>query len=173
MALALSDSGNHLYKQDRDLFLRALFVPPEPREALMVFYTLKHELALIYDKVREEMIGHIRYAWWQERLEALYDGTAPKGHPLLEALFVHVQQGNMPKEVVVRLVEAHREHFPNRPLEEEVSLTSLSVRLLEHISSSAIEPWRRADAIIKTHRHRYGEQGNVWLNAKLWFASIF
>ena len=60
---------------DYDRFLMSLFVPQTERPALLAVCALNAELAQVRSLVSEEMIGHIRLAWWQEALEA---GAAPR-----------------------------------------------------------------------------------------------
>ncbi len=72
----LSYCGHEVRKHDRDRFLTSLFVPPRRAQALLAVYALNTELAHIRDAVsEEETIGHIRLAWWQEAIEALYVGA--------------------------------------------------------------------------------------------------
>ena len=37
-------------------------------------------------QVREPLAGFMRYAWWREALDAMQQGQAAPGHPLLQAL---------------------------------------------------------------------------------------
>src|SRR5690349_9388890 len=88
-----SYSARLVREHDRDAFLRCLFVPPPQREALLALYALNIELAQVKEKTREEMIGHIRLSWWQENIEALYEGKPPNGQPVLDALAPLIRNG--------------------------------------------------------------------------------
>src|SRR5579864_8087467 len=106
----LSYCAQEVYRHDRDRFLLSLFVPTVRRETLLALYALNVELARVHAAISEEMIGHIRYAWWQEALEALYAGGRISGHPVLEALAPAIHGGHIPSEALMPLVESYRAH---------------------------------------------------------------
>ncbi len=54
------------------------------------------------------MIGQIRLAWWQERIEDLYEGHVTPGHPVLTAL--QPVTAHVPKDMLIALVESYREN---------------------------------------------------------------
>jgi len=55
-----------VYDHNRDRFYQCLFVPQEAREALYAVLALDVELAHIRRAAKEEVMGHMRHAWWQE-----------------------------------------------------------------------------------------------------------
>lgn len=85
-------------------FLQCAFAP----EAIP-YYALDAELRHIHDHVKEEMIGHIRYAWWREELDKL--GQAHQQHPVLQMLAT----SGIAKEALITLVDAYRDAWPNLP----------------------------------------------------------
>jgi len=149
----LSYCAQHLKNKNYDRFLLALFVPAHEREAVLAVYALNVELKDVHDRISEEMIGHIRYAWWEEVLT-----KPPPGQPVLEAL----QTAQVPAELLLPLVQAYRSAFPNMPdvdaLLEKITLT---------ISPKAEKTWHRARNIISQHRKKYGPRRNSWLSFKL------
>jgi len=167
MVQTLSHCAQEVYAHDRDRFLLSLFVPAREREALLALYALNVELARIHDKISEEMIGHVRYAWWQEALEALYEGQPARGQPVLEALVPVIAAGYLPREMLMPLVEKYREHFPELPPEIDSMMEQISLHLLHSLCPGAEPHWRRAQGIITKHRGRYGQCRNGWMSFKL------
>src|SRR5882724_8075260 len=96
----LSHCAEEIRRHDRDRFLAALFVPVEQREALFAACALNIELARIRTAVSEEMLGHIRQAWWEEAVEALYVGAPPRGQPVLLALAPVIEAGHLPHDAL-------------------------------------------------------------------------
>ena len=115
-------------KYDYARYLQCAFAPHA-----YSYYALMAELAHIHDHVSEEMIGHIRYAWWQESMDALAEGK-PRGHPVLQAL----AESGIDNAMLIKLVEAYREAWPNLP-EKPAELPMNNLR------------WIRAGEIIKHH----------------------
>ena len=98
--------------QQPDRFLAAMFLPSVIREAVIAIYALDMELEHVHHVVKEEMMGHIRYAWWQENIEKLPSGVVGE-QPVLQA----VANINIPTESLLSIVTAYRENFPEYPLE--------------------------------------------------------
>ena len=116
----LSYCAKELYTHDRDHFLQCLFIPAQYREAFFCLYALNLELAGVHTAVSEEMIGHIRYAWWEEAVES----GKSYGNPLLEAL----ASTKLPKEHALRMVAHYREHYPAMPADVSQIFVSLVQR---------------------------------------------
>lgn len=148
---------------DRDLYALSLFAPAPAREGLLAIYALATELAHIRHMVSEEMIGHIRYAWWRETLEKLYSGIPRPGHPVLEAL----QPLNLPQPYVMALVESYAEPYPAPPKGETEALEVLSLSYLTENAPKALKPWQKANAIINRHKEKHGPKRHSWLMLKL------
>ena len=153
---------------DRDLYILALSVPQNQRENLLTLYALATELSYIRHMVSEEMIGHIRYAWWREALDKIYSGTTIPGHPVLEALLPLMPQ--LPKPKVMQLLDAYAEHYPQAPKGEWDAIEHLSIPLL---SSEVIPAWKKTAKILSRHQARHGNKHKNWLLIKLLLASFF
>jgi hypothetical protein len=162
--MVLSHNAQRVQSHDRDRFLASLFVPMPAREALLALAALNVELAQVRRATQEEMIGHIRYAWWQEAVEGLYAGKAPLGHPVLEAMLPVTAY--LPRAEVLTLVESYRATYPALPLDMEGIMDRLSLELLRNLSIPD-QGWRRASSLIKKHRLRYRKGWNGWLILKL------
>lgn len=165
----LSYCAHEVYTHDRDLFLRSLFVPGPARESLLTVYALIVELEKIRGIVSEEMIGHIRLAWWQENIEALYAGKGAHGQPVLEALGPLIASGQLPADVLMKLIEAYRTHFPELPVDREELVRTVSLVMLD----STLQPaWSKADRVICGHGRRFGRRFRFWLIIKLLTVSV-
>ncbi|MDE3060315.1 MAG: squalene/phytoene synthase family protein [Pseudomonadota bacterium] len=160
----LSYCAELVLKEDHDGFLAALFVPAPEREALLALAALNVELAHVREAVHEEMIGHIRYAWWQETIEAMYRGQPRQGQPVLEALMPLVTSGQLPQDALMALVTRYRDAFPDAPQGVDTVMEELLAALL---MPKAAANWRRARGKIVCHRQRYGKGWNGWLAIKL------
>ena len=164
MKPTLSYCGTEVYKDDRDRFLAALFIPAPSREAFFCLCALNLELARIPTIVSEEMIGHIRYAWWQESIEEIYSGGKVKGQPVLRAL----AETKLPQHVVMKLVTIYRDSFPESPPDVDAIFQSL----VQTLCPEAEKSWRTAQSIIRKHRYLYDNRREMRLNFKLLIAGM-
>ena len=93
MNAALAPLGALARSADYDRYLSAVFAPPRCREALFALIAFSHEVARIPDAVSEPMLGHIRFQWWRETLDAIYAGGPVRRHavamPLAAAIHAH------------------------------------------------------------------------------------
>jgi phytoene/squalene synthetase len=165
----LSPCAQQAYESDRDRFLQSLFVPEPARSELLTLVALDVELRRIHKNVSEEMIGHIRYAWWYEKIEALYESKQTPGHPVLEALAPLISLGYLPQPALLAFIETYRAHFPELPHDSDARLDHLLEQLVEAISPQSKPRWDRAGQLIIRHRTRHGLKRNSWLSIKLMF----
>lgn len=172
MKPVLSYCGQLVYEHNRDRFLLSLFIPASHREVFFGIYALNIELTNIRDLVTEEMIGHIRYAWWREAVEELYTGVKPRGQPVLQALGLAIEAGQMPGTVLMPLLNVYCDHFPGAPPELERLLEEMTVTLLRSLCPDAESRWRKAHRIITKHRLLHGRRRNGWLSFKLLIAGL-
>ncbi len=168
--------------QRRDEFLAAMFLPASMRGAVIAIYALDIELEHVHHVVKEEMMGHIRYAWWQENIEKLPSDVVGE-QPVLQAL----ANINISQESLLAIVTAYRESFPEHPpaiggimqnivkdyLDNcHTELVEVSLQNNEKTSRQArgdIKKWKKASNIISNHRRKYGEKCYSWLLVKLLF----
>lgn len=130
--------------QDYGRYLQCAYAPKHQRDAVLAYYALNAELAHVPHVVTEEMIGHIRYAWWQEAAEGLYNNTV-RDHPVLQLLAA----SKIAQADVLKLVATYREVYPEAPKE----IPELPVEG---------KKWLKAGRIIDTH-----EGGKLLLLLKL------
>lgn len=89
--------------------LQLHFLPPGLQQQAMAYYALEAELRHVHDHVSEEMIGHIRYAWWREAMDRL--GAADQQHPVLRML----KDSNIDTALLIALIDSYREAYPELP----------------------------------------------------------
>lgn len=144
--------------QRPDVFLAGLYLPAACRLALYTATALDIEFAHIGHAAKEELIAHIRYAWWEEALEKAFAGSPPPGHPVLEA----VAQSGISRERAGALLQAYRDHHPETPANPMEDWGK------EIIAAHGAEvAWQKASCIIVTHRQKHGGGRKSWLTLKL------
>jgi phytoene synthase len=149
--------------QRRDWFLAAMFLPIAVREAVIAIYSLDIELEHVHHMVKEEMIGHIRYAWWFESVEGLSGAAPVRDHPLFQA----ITNANISSEILLSLVTAYRESFPEMPIEIDETVQNVVKKYLD--SNLQSKKWKKASSVIAKHRKKYGLRRDGWLLIKLLF----
>lgn len=134
---------NLIKTHDYTRYLQCAFAPEPLRAQVYGYYALNAELRHIHHHVSEEMIGHIRYAWWREAMDQL--GSPHQQHPVLQAL----AGSGMEKKLLVQLVDCYREAYPAMP---------------EQVPQYPIDDarWNKAGQVIAAH---HGSR--VWLLLKL------
>lgn len=78
-------SGNffcqdYVRRYDYDHYLCTMLAPLPVRRALMTIYAFNIELAMIRERVNEQMLGEIRFQWWRDQIEGIYQqDVRPEG----------------------------------------------------------------------------------------------
>lgn len=76
-----------LQKLDYDRYISIIFAPKEYREDLVSVAQFNLEIAKVKNKVTEPMIGLIRFQWWREALEEIFDESkTPRRHNIVQRL---------------------------------------------------------------------------------------
>lgn len=167
--MQLSLLAQRMRQEDRDRFLAGLFVPARLREGVYALCAMGRELDGIRKAVREEMIFHIRHAWWEEALTALYAGRGRMGHPVMEGL---AAAGELPRELIGQLAQLQRGHFSENPPQADEKLDAVIHAYLELHDARAASGWRKARGIEHAHRARYGKERSFFLTVKLLIAGL-
>ncbi len=150
----------------RDQFLAAMFLPPDMRENVIAIYAFDIELEHVHHVVKEEMMGHIRYAWWQEAVEQLINEGRAREQPLLQAL----AKLTVPLDFLLPIIAAYRENYPNSPVGiEKIVQEAIENSMAAYPAHKGIKKWRKATGVIDKHRSKYGMKYNNRLLAKLLF----
>jgi hypothetical protein len=167
----LSYPAQLVHDHDRQRFLQGLFVPEPARETVYAVLALDVELQHIRRHVSEEMLGHIRYAWWEESLAMIGEGEKPREHPVLMALVPIIEQGIVPGALFMQLAEIYRTHYPELPPENTIIHEIASIVVCS-LAPQAQHVWSRAGNTIAKHRRQHGEGENHWLAFKLLWLGV-
>jgi len=120
---------------DHDRYLCTLFAPAPVREAWFALFAFNHELATIAEIASEEMIGFMRFAWWREVLDEIYNGSAVRRHPVAGALAQAVVTYRLSRGPMDALLDAREERLTGAPFaglpEWEAYFRATSSGLLE------------------------------------------
>jgi 15-cis-phytoene synthase len=104
---ATDDLDDRVRQADLDRWLASRFIAdPAARADVVALYALNIELAHIAEAVREPLMGEIRLTWWREAIEALFDGGAPRRHPVVEALALAIARRDLPRAPFEAMIEA-------------------------------------------------------------------
>ena len=105
----MNDAAKHCFDSvranDKDRFLASLFAPEDKRPHLLALYAFDIEIGRIPNLISEPAVGEIRYQWWLDALDAIYNGDA-QDHPLAQALALAIEAGDLPKQTFKNLVTA-------------------------------------------------------------------
>lgn len=144
--------------------LAVLLLPEKFRAPVAAVMALDLELRLIAVKVQEEMIAHIRYAWWREGLEALEQGKPPRAHPVLQALAQH----KLPLEILQKSVDEAQERWPEH-ITSLLPPTREACEALLAENPKAQRLLHKAMTGVERHEARYGTRKKPLLALKLLF----
>ena len=103
-----------------DRHVAAFFAPAQRRRALVALYAFDNELAHVAGVVREPMLGHVRLAWWRQRLAAIYEGAAQQA-PTAKALAKVVDAHKPPRALLDGLIDARAHDFDEAPFADEAA----------------------------------------------------
>src|ERR671910_1525393 len=77
---------------DFERYAATLFVPPEPRRALLALFAFNIEIARIREQISQPLAGEIRLQWWSDLLAGTAHGEAaanPVASEFLSAIAQH------------------------------------------------------------------------------------
>jgi 15-cis-phytoene synthase len=90
---------------DKDRFLASLFAPEDKRKHLHALYAFNIEVSRIPELVSDVAVGEIRYQWWLDTIDAIYQGEEQQ-HPVAQGLAAAISVGDLPKHALQNLVKA-------------------------------------------------------------------
>ncbi len=99
-------SADIVRQHNRTHYIAALFAPDDLRGHVMALYAFDVEIRRIPFLVSEPQIGEIRLQWWLDTIDAIY-ANSRVDHPVAVELAAAIKQGRLPKEPLLKLVEAH------------------------------------------------------------------
>ncbi len=155
-----------------DPYLASLFVARPYRAGLHAIFAFSSELAHVRHAVSEEILAHIRYAWWEESLDLMKDGHSPRAQPTLEAIAPMLSSGVITREELVSIVDAYRQAYPALPDMDE-TMFSLSEKMVREHAPQSLPGWQKGLETIRNHRKKHGNTRNHWLLWKILFLGLF
>lgn len=92
-----------LRQYDRDRYLACLYLAEPLRGEVSTLYAFDTELSRISSLVSEPAPGEIRMQWWRE---VVSDDRDHGNHPVAVSLMHVIEKHNLPREILVNLVDA-------------------------------------------------------------------
>lgn len=102
-------------EQDRERMLCAMMAPLEARPGLVALLAWNIEIAKVGEVASEEMLGFIRFQWWRDALEEIYDGKPPRQHAVVLALAEAIKRYGLKKEPFLRIIAARESDLERAP----------------------------------------------------------
>lgn len=130
---SLSPCGALARRHDRDRYLASLLLPAPYREHAFTLIAFNAELARIPSLVSDEMIGHIRFAWWREALQELADGKPSRGHPVLQALGTTIQAESQLMPMLEQLLDARESDLAKKSPDNLLALENYAEKTASNI----------------------------------------
>jgi phytoene synthase len=100
---------------DFSRYAATIFVPPDLRRALLALYAFNVEITRVRDQVTQALPGEIRLQWWTDMLAGHAHGSA-EGNPVAAELMQVIRLGDLPIEMLQRLIEEHQFDLYNDPM---------------------------------------------------------
>lgn len=100
---------------DADRYRALGFAAPERRNRLLVLYGLHLELAKVPELVSEPMLGEIRYQWWRDSLEAVYEGNPLRPHEIATPLAKLITDQSLSRFHLERLIDGRARDLDPTP----------------------------------------------------------
>lgn len=101
---------------DNDRYLATLLAPQATRVHLWPIYAFDVEVARIRSAVSEAALGEIRYQWWRDAIDGIYEGRSVEPHPVLLGLHPVIMAADLPKHAFINLIEARRFDLYDDPM---------------------------------------------------------
>lgn len=120
MTEAHEDLDARIRRVDPDRWLATRFIEdPHRRADVIALYALNDELARIPSAVTQPMLGEIRFAWWREAIEDVFEGRMPRAHPVTLALSAAIRRRDLPRALLEGLIDARERDLDPAPFADE------------------------------------------------------
>jgi phytoene synthase len=96
-------------------YVSTLFVPAEPRRALVALYAFNVEISRVHEHVSQPLPGEIRLQWWTDMLAGAGHGGI-EGNPVAAELMRAIRSWRLPVERLSRLIDEHQFDLYNDPM---------------------------------------------------------
>lgn len=134
-------------------YLWAICAPAASRHDVAALLAWVMEIESIPTKVSEELIAHMRFAWWREVLDELFAGKPPRqGHPVIEALAPMIAAGKVQRETMDAVIDKTAERFGQ---EQIIQSTDLMESLCLQVIGQTSQPrWQKKIHLIEQTRSK-------------------
>ena len=96
---------SQLKLSDPDRYRAAVFADRNLRNNLNVIYGFHYELAKIPEIASENLVGSIRYQWWRDAVDSIYNNNLLHDHYILQYLFDIITQNEIPRYWIDKLID--------------------------------------------------------------------
>jgi 15-cis-phytoene synthase len=148
-------------------YVSTLFVPVEPRRALVALYAFNVEISRVHEQVSQPLPGEMRLQWWTDMLSGAGHGGV-EGNPVAAELMLAIRNWRLPVERLSRLIDEHQFDLYNDPMPTMAALegyiNDTSSALLSLAAGIAGRP---SDEVEHLARHAGLAQGMVQVMAAL------
>ena len=106
-----------IQNSDYDRYISLIFSPKQKREDLEVLALFNLEMSRVKNKVSEPMLGLIRFQWWREAIDEIFDfSKTPRNHELVNLLRNLVEKyALLSKEEFIKLIDAREKDLETEP----------------------------------------------------------
>jgi phytoene synthase len=108
-----------IQNSDYDRYISLIFSPKEKREDLEVLALFNLEMSRVKNKVSEPMLGLIRFQWWREAIDEIFDfSKTPRNHELVNLLRNLIEKYKfLSKEEFLKLIDAREKDLESEPFQ--------------------------------------------------------
>lgn len=106
-----------IQNSDYDRYISLIFSPKEKRQDLEVLALFNLEMSRVKNKVSEPMLGLIRFQWWREAIDEVFDfSKTPRNHELVNSLRELVEKYKfLSKQEFLKVIDAREKDLENEP----------------------------------------------------------
>jgi phytoene synthase len=108
-----------IQNSDYDRYISLIFSPKDKREDLEILALFNLEMSRVKNKVSEPMLGLIRFQWWREAIDEIFDfSKTPRNHELVNLLRNLVEKYKfLSKEEFIRIIDAREKDLETEPFQ--------------------------------------------------------
>jgi phytoene synthase len=96
-------------------YVSTLFMPAEPRRALIALYAFNVQISRVHEQVSQPLPGEVRLQWWTDMLAGAGHGGV-EGNPVAAELMLAIRSWRLPVERLSRLIDEHQFDLYNDPM---------------------------------------------------------
>lgn len=90
-------------KSGSSFYYSFMFLPKEKQKAICAIYAFCREVDDIVDDCSDKDVARTKLKWWEEQVNAIYDGTPE--HPVALAIQSLLPEFNLPKTILLEIIQ--------------------------------------------------------------------